>query len=389
MNILCFTGTRADYGIYRPILFELKQDPHFNLQLVVTGMHLCSEYGHTIDEIKEDPFPIIATPSILFKGDSTLAMSQSIGMAILYFSDILQKLNPSFILLLGDRGEMLAAAIAAHYQNIGILHLHGGEISGSADDGIRHCISKLAHLHFVSTYEAKNNLLKMGEEEWRIHPIGSLRKHDFEGIKRLPPEKKEQLIKKYHLHANEKKVILAIHPDTKETLSFADQINPVLHGIMKSITRSKIIIIGPNSDAGGELFQKKLMELANQFPTSVHYYSSIPSDEYLFLLSQANVLVGNSSSGIIEAPFFQLPFIHIGNRQKSRTHGDNVQFVDYHAKQIELSIDKILFEPTKKEIDNPYDLCESPAQEMLNKLKESIKNPHLLHKKTLLNMGEK
>jgi GDP/UDP-N,N'-diacetylbacillosamine 2-epimerase (hydrolysing) len=389
MKILCITGTRADYGIYKPVLFELEKDPDFHLQLVVTGMHLCPEYGHTLHEIKKDSFPIIATPSILFKGDSTLAMSQSVGMGILYFADIFQQHNPSIILLLGDRGEMLAAAIAAHYQNIGIIHLHGGEISGSADDGIRHCISKLAHLHFVSTYEAKNNLLKMGEEEWRIHPIGSLRKHDIKRIKQLPREKREQLLKKYHLKKEEKKILFVFHPDTKETVPIENQINEVLTGLKKATKNSKIIIIGSNSDAGGDLFQKKLIAFANQSPHHVSYYSSIPSDEYLFLLSQVNILVGNSSSGIIEAPFFQLPFIHIGNRQKLRTHAENVLFIDYHASQIEETIHNLLSQYTDKTINNPYDLYESPAKEMLSRLKESIKHPHFLHKKTILPMGEK
>lgn len=125
MKLIVISGTRADYGIYRPLLFELHRDPVIHLQLVVTGMHLLKEYGQTIDDVEQDPFEVIAQPSILVKGDSTYAMSQSVGIATLYFSDILHFHQPDAILLLGDRGEMLAAAIAAHYQNIAIVHLHG------------------------------------------------------------------------------------------------------------------------------------------------------------------------------------------------------------------------------------------------------------------------
>ncbi|EGK12911.1 UDP-N-acetylglucosamine 2-epimerase [Kroppenstedtia eburnea] len=370
MKLIVISGTRADYGIYRPLLFELHRDPVIHLQLVVTGMHLLKEYGQTIDDVEQDPFEVIAQPSILVKGDSTYAMSQSVGIATLYFSDILHFHQPDAILLLGDRGEMLAAAIAAHYQNIAIVHLHGGEKSGSADDAVRHAISKLAHLHFVSTFQAKKALQHLGEEEWRIFPVGSLRKHDIEQIKLLDDMKKAQLMKKYRLSSKQKNVLVMMHPDTKEQKPYSQQIEVVLKALER-YSEINLIFIGPNSDAGGDIFREYMQSYCKQSKWC-SYHASIPSDEYLFLLSQVDLLIGNSSSGIIEAPFFHLPFINVGNRQQDRTHGDNVYHVPYRANKIKAKIQEVLQSPTKIIKHNPYDIVKAPAHEIVKQLKISL-----------------
>ena len=376
--MICITGTRADYGIYQPLLYELHEDEQFDLKLVVTGMHLVKEYGKTIDEVRNDPFEIIAAPSILFKGDSTYAMSQSLGMGILYFSDIFHYFSPQFILLLGDRGEMLAAAIAAHYQNIGIIHLHGGEISGSADDSIRHAISKLSHLHFVSTLKSKQHLLQLGEEDWRIIPIGSLRQKEIKRIIHLSPSVKQELAEKYSLQSHAKNVLILIHPDSKENRSFPEQINPVLAAI-DQLNDILLILIGPNSDAGGDLFREKMLEFASKKKNAC-YFSSIPSEDYLYLLSQANLLIGNSSSGIIEAPFFHLPVINIGNRQKFREQADQIINTDYTSEEILKHANQLLNVPRKFNSYNPYDIGVSPEKTMTAKLKSLASHPNLLQK---------
>ncbi|MGG1664118.1 UDP-N-acetylglucosamine 2-epimerase [Brevibacillus sp. NRS-1366] len=377
--MLCITGTRADYGIFRPLLFEINKDAAFSLQLVATGMHLVADYGYTLEGIRKDPFPIIATPSILLKGDSLYAMSQSVGMGIVYFSDIFHYHKPDVLLILGDRGEMLAAAIAAHYQNIRIVHLHGGEISGSADDAVRHAVSKLAHLHFVSTLQAKRNLVMLGEEEWRVVPVGSLQKREIERIRHLAEEEKQLLIDKYQLASMGKKILLAMHPDSKDPLSFESQIGAVLEALGE-IGDGGIIIIGPNSDAGGDLFRERLLAYAGQ-GRHCHYFSSIPVEEYLFLLSQADVMIGNSSSGIIEAPFFGLPFVNVGDRQKGRDQGDNVVNVPYQADVIREAICLSLKESNRKKGKNPYELFDSPELEVVRQLKRLVNMPDVLHKK--------
>jgi len=370
MKIVCITGTRADYGIYRPLLLELQNENLFDLGLIVTGMHLLTEYGSTKQEIEQDGLKIIATPSILTKGDTTNAMSQTLGLAILYFSDILQLQKPDFILILGDRGEMLAAAIAAHYQNIGIIHLHGGEISGSADDSIRQAISKLSHLHFVASLKSQNNLIRQGEEKWRIFPVGSLRKTAITRINSLSDDSTKRLVARYQLDSPRPKLLIAIHPDSKEALPFTQQIEPLASALRRLEAMDKIII-GPNSDAGGEVFRNKLEELVDTCPHTT-YFPSIPADEYLFLLKRVDLLIGNSSSGIIEAPFFNLPSLNIGNRQHRREQGDNVVNVNYDEEEIFAMIKQLVNTPRKKASKNPYDLVAAPEKMIVMELKNLV-----------------
>lgn len=379
MNILCITGTRADYGIYRPLLLELERDPDIRLKLVATGMHVLDEYGHTLDQIEKDGFAVAAAPSILTKGDSTYAMSQSVGLGLLYFSDAIRYHKPDFVLLLGDRGEMLAAAIAAHYQNTGIIHLHGGESSGSADDMVRHAVSAFAHLHFVSNTEARQFLINRGEEAWRIAPVGSLRKTEVQRIHHLPSEEQERIIASYGLAPGRPKVLVAMHPDSKERTPFVAQIDSVLNAL-RGFTQTECIVIGPNSDAGGEAFKERLLGFVQESPLR-RYYASVPSSDYLFLLSKVDLLVGNSSSGIIEAPFFQLPFVNVGARQRNRTHAANVIHTDYNEADIAQAVSASLAASRKSIVNNPYDLCECPEKEIVSVLKRLSRHPQLLNKR--------
>ncbi|MCP1306868.1 UDP-N-acetylglucosamine 2-epimerase [Paenibacillus tyrfis] len=366
MHIVYVTGTRADYGIIRPALLELRSDPRFQLELIVTGMHLHSEYGETITEIRKDAFPVIAAPSILMKGDSREAMSKSLGLGLLHFSDILQRSKPDAVLLLGDRGEMLAAAIAAHYQNIGIVHLHGGEQSGSADDAVRHAISKLAHLHFVASLQAKRFLLQMGEADWRIIPIGSMRKRQIEQVKQLDEATARRWTEAYGLSSPSRKLLLCIHPDSKEQLSYEEQISTVLKGLSPHAGHANYVI-GPNSDSGGDLFREKLLAFAGEH-SHIRYYPSIPDDQFLFLLGHVDLMIGNSSSAIIESPFFGLPAINIGNRQHGREAADNVVSVPFDAARIEQTIATQLNRGRLPGLRNPYDLTAQPEKELAEQL---------------------
>lgn len=380
MKIIAITGTRADYGIFRPLLHELARDPQIDLKLVVTGMHILDEYGSTYKEIENDIFSIIAKPGILLKGDSTYAMSQMVGLGILYFADLFQYHQPDFVLLLGDRGEMLAAAICAHYQNIGMIHLHGGETSGSADDAIRHSISKLAHIHFVATEQAKQNLLTLGEEAWRIYPVGSLRKVDIQKLAKLDEETKQKWAEKYHLQEKRQRILLVMHPDSTDDVPFTKQIDSVLMAIC-ALPQVQVLMIGANSDAGGQIFNKRLLHFASTHPNS-SFFPSVPSDEYLYLLSKVDCLIGNSSSGIIEAPFFQLPAINIGKRQEHREQGGNVINVSYDDQEILQALKVVFagnFSLTKA---NPYDLTENPEKEIARVIK-TIRNDYSLRKKYL------
>lgn len=377
-DIVCLTGTRADYGIYRSLLLKLDQSDDFTLSLIATGMHLVKEYGRTIDIIKKDKLNITAAPSILLKGDSKLAMSQSLGLGILYFSDILEERNPDYLLVLGDRGEMLAAAIAAHYLNIPIVHFHGGEISGSADDSIRHAISKLAHLHFVSSEKSYQNLVNFGEEKWRIHLIGSLRKTEINEIKAMEKSQLNVLKAKYLIDSAKKLLLIVFHPDSRDSAPVEKQIEMLLASLCP-FKHAQMVIIGANSDAGGDLFNLKLQEFCSQKRENAAFYYSVPQEDYLFLLSQADVLIGNTSSGLIEAPFFHLPFVLLGNRQRGREKGSNVIEVPYDENQIIVAINKVL-QSEKVFTSNPYDMLPNPENEVICILRKSIDKWKLINK---------
>ncbi|WP_245579689.1 UDP-N-acetylglucosamine 2-epimerase [Alteribacter aurantiacus] len=365
-TILCVTGTRADYGIYRPLLYALDKDPYFSLKLVATGMHLLPEYGMTVEAIRKDGFSLVATPSILFRDDTTVGMSQTVGVGTLYFAELFQREKPDAVLLLGDRGEMLAAAIASHYQNIPSVHLHGGEQSGSADDNVRHAISKLSMYHFTATEKSKERLIDMGEIGDHVAVSGSLRKHDMEAL-RL--EKASPLLEQVKGWKKRRLLVLAVHPDSKGKLDFDEQVQRVIEGVVPFQDWS-IVCIGPNSDAGGQVFRRHLSGFVKRYK-HVHYKETLSSNEYLYLLSQADVLVGNTSSGIIEAPFFSLPFVNVGERQRNRECGQNVIHVDYDGDAIAKAIKEAAsLKLTTK--DNPYDVVSSPALFIVEQMKQWI-----------------
>ncbi|MDW7650513.1 MAG: UDP-N-acetylglucosamine 2-epimerase [Bacillota bacterium] len=384
MKILCITGTRADYGIYRPLLHAIENDSELDLGMIVTGMHLLREYGMSIEQIQKDGHLIVASPGILTKGDTTASMSQAAGLFLLYCADIFACQKPDFILLLGDRLEMLAAAIAAHYQNIGIIHLHGGEISGSADDLIRHAISRLSHLHFVATLQAKERLQTWGEDAWRINAVGSLRKTDIDRIINLDEFLKKAYRKKYFSHLCKKTILLVIHPDSKDAVPFHLQISTVLRALHS--LDAGIIIVGSNSDAGGGIFAQYIRQFVQE-NNSTQFFPTIPHDEYLYLLQHVDVIVGNSSSGIIEAPFFSLPCINIGLRQNGREKAANVTDVGYDSKVIRKTLLSILQRTSRLIVSNPYNLNKSPATEIMKTIKNLFRHPKLLDKQYSTNTG--
>ncbi|PEY36390.1 UDP-N-acetylglucosamine 2-epimerase (hydrolyzing) [Bacillus cereus] len=371
MHIICVSGTRADYGIYRPLLLELNDHPNFHLSIIGTGMHLLNEYGKTIHEIQKDTLNVIATPNILLKGDTTNAMSQAIGLGILYFSDIFQTHQPDYVLLLGDRGEMLAAAIAAHYQNINIIHLHGGEKSGSADDAVRHVISQLSHIHFVSSYQSKERLLKLVEKKENIYVVGSLRKSEIKKMNQLTEMQITETISKFSINQNKKLIVTLFHPDSKSNKSINDQINCLLDALAV-FNDEQVLIIGANSDAGGNTFNHKLLDFSskNEFVT---FEYSLPQDEFLLILKKADVLVGNSSSGIIESPFFGVPVVNIGTRQEGREKAKNVIDVPFNQEQIITAIKQSLKNKNYQIKNNPYDTFENPEKKIIEII-EKINN---------------
>lgn len=336
-KIAVLTGTRAEYGILRPLLRRINAHPKLDLYIIATGMHLSDEFGYTIREIEKDGFRIYAKLDTLNREDTGAGMARYIGNTIIKLSEVFEDLKPDILILLGDRGEMLAGAIAATCMNILIVHLHGGETSGSVDEGFRHAISKLAHLHFVATEEARQKLISMGEDPSRIFVVGAPGLDDiFENL--IPPE---EIAERYNLDLLKPIILLIQHPVVTEVDEAPNQIRETLEAIAE--LKLQTIVIYPNADAGGRRMIKIIKEYEQKYPF-IRAYKSLPRRDYLSLMNVASVMVGNSSSGIIEAPSFGLPVVNIGTRQKGRLRVGNVIDVDYNKEDIKKAILKAIYD---------------------------------------------
>lgn len=348
-NVCIITGSRAEYGLLSPVMHAIQKADNIELSVIATGMHLMARFGLTINEIKKDGFRI--DEEVLVSEDEDISIS--FGQMVIGISKALKKIKPNFILVLGDRFEALAATIAARANNIIVAHIHGGDktTSGHIDESIRWAISKFAHLHFVATTQSKNRLIQSGEEDFRIYQVGSPAL-DVILNKKLKPT--SQIAKYFNLNLNEPIVVVLQHPVSLEAKQAGIQIEKTLLAIKELDTQT--IIIYPNSDAGAiEMIEK--IEKYRDLP-HIQIYKNITHAFYLGLLKIASVLVGNSSSGIIEAPSFKLPVVNIGSRNVGREHAENVIFVDYDERQIVAGIKKALFDEKFKEkvksVTSPY-----------------------------------
>ena len=317
-KILVTTGTRAEYGILRPILNEIIKSKKLKLYLVVTGTHLSKKYGYTINEIKKDDFKISSSINMLPKDDTLFSLSKSIGTGIIKFSEIFNKIKPDLNLVLGDRGEMLASSIAASQMNIPNVHIHGGDVSGGIDEYNRHAITKLSNIHFAATQKSKERIIKMGENPKNVFFTGS---PSIDEITQNKITDKKTLEKIYDIKFSGNEILLLQHPVTTQIELSGKQILNTLKAIVK--LKKNTIIIAPNSDPGNNIIFKHIQSYSKKF-NFIKFYDSLPRNDYLGMLKNCGVLVGNSSSGIIESSVFQTPVVNIGIRQAGREKGKNV-----------------------------------------------------------------
>jgi GDP/UDP-N,N'-diacetylbacillosamine 2-epimerase (hydrolysing) len=336
-KILVTTGTRADYGILREILFKIIKNKNFELLLVVTGTHLSKKYGYTLNEIEKDGFKINYKIPLFSKDDTSYSMTQTLGQSILEFGKIHKKFQPDINLILGDRDEMLASAISAYHMNIVNAHISGGDKSGGLDEYTRHAITKMSNIHFAISKKSKIRILKMGENPDFVFYTGSPGMDDLVNKK---IGSKLEIQNKFNLDFNKNFILLLQHPVTTRI----NETEKHIHNILKAIIKSKkqTIAILPNSDAGSNIIHKNLKIYAKKFPF-IHIYKNIPRHEYLGLLENTGLLIGNSSSGITEAGFFGTPVINVGIRQKNRDRGSNVLDINgNNSEKIFLLIQKCL-----------------------------------------------
>ena len=324
------TGTRADYGLMRDTLRAIENHPQLRLSILVTGMHLLKEFGDTLREVEKDGYQISHKVEMLGSSDSPKAMAQSLGRAVVQMAEAFEKSQPDFILLEGDRGESLAAAIAAAHMNVGVAHASGGDVSGTIDESIRHAITKFAHIHFPGTPLSARRLLAMGEDPWRIHMVGT----PGATLKVEPPMTKVEVGKLLGTDLNGTVIVVLQHPVTSE----ADDAGRQMRETMEAVRGfgARIALIYPNSDAGG----RAMMEVIKEYEhlPSMATFRNLPRPTYVALLSVADVLVGNSSSALSNAPNFGLPAVNVGTRQQGRERGGNIIDAGYDREVIRRAV---------------------------------------------------
>lgn len=315
LRICVFTGSRADYGPLTAVLHALSNDPGVDLRLLVSGSHLVSQQGMTLDAIAADGFPISERIPIVVAGDIPVAVAKSFGLGAIGYTEALERIAPDIVVLLGDRYEVLAAAVAATLLRIPIAHICGGEVTaGSTDEGIRHAITKLAHLHFTATADFRRRVIQLGEEPQRVHVVGSPGLDTVRTIRLLD---RAALSAALGIELGTPTIAVTYHPATADPVGSQAGIRGLLAALDR-LGRGAVVFTGANVDLGGPSAERELQHFIGRHPGRMVMCPSLGQTAYLSLLKHADVVVGNSSSALIEAPALGTPTVNIGTRQEGR-----------------------------------------------------------------------
>ena len=374
------TGTRAEYGLLKPLMQEINKDNDLELYLIVSGMHLSPEFGMTYQEIEEDGFEINAKVEMLLSSDSPAGISKSLGLGVIGFADEFQRADLDMLILLGDRYEALSAAICAMVMRIPIAHLHGGELTeGAIDEGIRHSITKMSYLHFTSTEQYRNRVIQLGENPERVFYVGAL---GVENIKKINLMTKEELERSIHFEIDENTVVVTYHPVTLENNTVEEQFLNLLK-VLDRNPKIRMIFTKANADTNGRIVNELIDKYAAQNSERACAFMSLGQKRYLSALKYCRIVIGNSSSGIIEAPSFGKPIINIGDRQKGRICADSVINCGYTQQEIQQAMETALteeFENKARNCRNPYEK-ENTAANIISVIKDYLLNDKIKLKK--------
>ena len=319
-KICVITGTRAEYGLLKYLLLEIKKSKKFDLQLLVTGSHLSKTFGNTYKEIIQDGFGINEKINILQKNDNPSSISKSAAIALSKFAKSYKKLKPDFILLLGDRYELIAAAISSLIFNIPIIHLHGGETTlGAFDEAIRHSITKMSHIHFVTHNKYKNRVIQLGENKNNIYNVGG---YGVDSIKNTKILSKSKLEEQLNIKFKKKNILVTFHPVTLENRNIKKNIDEILKAL-SYFNKTLIIFTFPNADTYGKIIINRIIQFVKKNKNSC-YFESLGQKKYYSCLKYVDAVLGNSSSGILEAPSFKIATVNIGDRQYGRIQADSI-----------------------------------------------------------------
>ncbi|WP_181403240.1 UDP-N-acetylglucosamine 2-epimerase [Aliarcobacter cryaerophilus] len=352
-KICIITGTRAEYGLLYWLLKEIEADKELQLQVIVTGMHLSPEFGLTYKEIEKE-FKINKKIEMLLSSDTSVGISKSMGLAQISFAESYDELKPDIVIVLGDRYEIFSATSAAMIARIPIAHISGGETTeGAFDEAIRHSITKMSHLHFTATNEYKNRVIQLGENPSRVFNVGGM---GIENIKRLKLLSKEEFEKSIEFKLNIKNILVTFHPVTLENSTAKEQFQQLLDAI-DELEDTNIIFTKANSDTDGRVINQMIDEYVTKNSHKSIVFTSLGQLRYLSALQYVDAVVGNSSSGLAEAPSFRIGTINIGDRQKGRIKASSVIDCEPNKDSILKSFEKLYskeFQETLKTTINPY-----------------------------------
>lgn len=353
-KVCVVTGTRAEFGLLRWLMDEIAQHARLELQVAVTGMHLSPEFGSTYQEIEDAGFNIDAKIEMLLSADSDTAVTKSMGLGVIGFADAYERLQPDIIVILGDRFEIFAATSAALIAGIPVAHLHGGETTeGAFDEAIRHSITKMSHLHFVAAEEYKNRVIQLGESPERVFNVGGM---GIDAIKRIRLLDREALEESMDFRLGDKNLLITFHPVTLEGQGCSTEQMQELLDALAELDNTHLIFTIPNADTGGRELTRMVREFVDG-RDNASVYSSLGQLRYFSCLAQVDGVVGNSSSGLLEAPAFQIGTVNIGDRQKGRLKAESVIDCEPSKTAILKAIGRLYshdFQSTLKKCGNPY-----------------------------------
>lgn len=348
------TTARSDYGIYLPVLRAIQEEASLNLRLLAGGMHLAPEFGNTVDAIERDGFTVDDRIELLLASDTPLGTAKSIGLGVMGFAESYARVRPDILLCLGDRFEMHAAVLAALPFQIPIAHIHGGEVTeGAIDDALRHGISKMAHLHFTSSEQYAARLKRMGEEPWRITVSGAPSLDNVRAVELLD---RKTFTQRFGVPLDVDPILVTFHPVTREPNRTATKIDALLSALDR--THLPIVFTMPNADPSGRVISTRIRKFVEE-RSNGYILDNLGTQAYFSIMNIAAAMVGNSSSGIIEAASFGLPVVNLGTRQSGRTHSPNVidELNDEDPETIHCAIVRAAdpnFKKSLRNMQNPY-----------------------------------
>lgn len=368
-KICVITGTRAEFGLLRPLIALIAKDEELQLQLIATGMHLSPEFGYTLDEIITAGFVVDKKVECLLSSDTSVGVSKTIALAISGFADAFEVLQPDLVVVLGDRTEILGAVIAAGMANIPIAHLHGGETTeGAYDEAIRHSITKFSHLHFTSTEAYRKRVIQLGEQPEMVFNVGAI---GLDAVKKLKLLNKEEFENSIGFKLKKRNVLITYHPVTLEKEAPIQTFENILQAL-DELSETGLIFTHANSDKNGRVINKMITEYVDIHKEKAVAFKSLGQLRYLSALQFVDFVIGNSSSGILEVPAFYIPTINIGDRQKGRIYNESVINSNNSLEDIEKSITFALDKQFRKTIQQQEMLYGNgtAAEKILKVIKE-------------------